>query len=154
MTAQTGRTVEKYIQVLLGDSSNSLIDLSAYVASAGGIGLKFDEVEVSAYSDAIKNFLTNRPSAPVTLTAPFDTVLNAQLASLNGVMTPRTFAVQLGIRHAWVSGEPVFGLQRTSTTSGYIVTSHMADMKTMIITATLQVFGPTAPGWGTAALTG
>ena len=154
MTAQTGRTHERFIQVLLGDNANALQDLSAYVASAGPIGLKFDTVNVEGYSDAVHNFLTGRPGAPITLTSPFDTVLNAQLATLNGVLTPRTFAVQFGIRHAWVAGEPVFGLQRTSTTSGYIVTSHLVDSKTMVITATLEVYGPTVPAWGTAALTG
>ena len=47
----TGRTNAKFIQFLLDNSSGILTDLTAYTKNVGSFGLKFDEQEVTAYSD-------------------------------------------------------------------------------------------------------
>lgn len=56
----------------------------------------------------------------------------------------------MGIRHAWEAGEPTFGIT-SSATSGYLFKDFTTDG--IKITATFNVFGPTAPDFATAAHT-
>ena len=150
MTAQTGRTNAKHITVKIGNSSDTPTDISAYVNSVGTVGKKYDSPDVTAFSDGIKNVVIGQPEAPIQIGGPFDTVLHALMITLNGVQTPRMLDIQVGIRHAWESGEPQFGITK-SATSGYFVTGYTPNLDNMTWTAQLNVFGPTSPDWGTAA---
>jgi hypothetical protein len=103
------------------------------------------------------------PDAPIEISGPFDTTAAAVspalsgshtvLSALNGATTPQTLDVQIGMRHAWESGEPQFGLTATAT-SGYIVTSYIPNPQEGTYTARLVLYpGSALPAWGTAAET-
>ena len=150
MAAQTGRTHAKHITVKLDNSGGTLTDITAYVNSIGTVGLTFDTVDVTAFSDGVKNIVIGQPTAPLTISGPFDTVSHAQMIAINGALTPLSLDIQIGIRHAWEAGEPQFGISQ-SATSGYLMHSYTVDMSANTWSAQLDVFGPTAPAWGTAA---
>lgn len=152
MTAQTGRTHSKWLTVLLNNSSGALTDLSAYVNTVGQFGLTYQTSDVTAFSDAIVNIVLGQPGAPITLGGPIDTVIITHFSNINGAVTPLSLDLRMGIRHSWESGEPQFGLTKSST-SGYLCSSFMVDPVANTWSATLDVFGPTAPAFGTGAET-
>lgn len=152
MTANTGRTNSKHIGVFLDNSSGTLTDITAYCNTVGTIGLTYDTQDVTAYSDGSKNIVIGQPSASLTIGGPFDTVIHAHMIAINGAVVPLTLDIRVGIRHAWEAGEPQFGIT-SSATSGYLCHSYVVDLNANTWTATLDVFGPTAPAWGTAAET-
>lgn len=152
MTANTGRTNSKHIGVFLDNSSGTLTDITAYCNTVGTIGLTYDTQDVTAYSDGSKNIVIGQPSASLTIGGPFDTVIHAHMTAINGAVVPLTLDIRVGIRHAWEAGEPQFGIT-SSATSGYLCHSYVVDLNANTWTATLDVFGPTAPAWGTAAET-
>ena len=152
MTANTGRTNSKHIGVFLDNSSGTLTDITAYCNTVGTIGLTYDTQDVTAYSDGSKNIVIGQPSASLTIGGPFDTVIHAHMIAVNGAVVPLTLDIRVGIRHAWEAGEPQFGIT-SSATSGYLCHSYTVDLNANTWSATLDVFGPTAPAWGTAAET-
>ena len=149
MTANSGRTNAKYIGFWLDNSSGTLTDLTAYTKSVGTVGLTYDEQDVTAYSDGVKNVTIGRADAPLSVVFQMDTVPFAHLIALSRV-TPLTLDVRFGIRQTWTSGEPVFGIT-SSATSGYLL-KDLTIIETEI-TATFSVFGPTAPDFATTAHT-
>ena len=150
MTANTGRTHAKHITVKLDNSGGTLTDISAYVNSIGTVGLSYESQDVTAFSDGVKNIVIGQPTAALTIGGPFDTVIHSHMIGINGAVTPLSLDIQIGIRHAWESGEPQFGIT-SSSTSGYLCTGYTVDMSANTWSATLDVFGPTAPAWGTSA---
>ena len=152
MTAQTGRTNARWLGVFLDNSSGTLTDLSSYISEVSQFGLTYDTTDVTAFADAVKNITIGKPGAPITLTGPLDTTLITHVSAINGVSTPLTLDLRMGIRHAWEAGEPQFGITSSSTV-GYLVTSFMVDWNNNKWTATLDVMGATAPAFGTAAET-
>lgn len=160
MAANTGRTSNRWTNFIIGDSSNVLRNIP--VDSINGVGLEHEEKDVSAFQDAIKNVLAGHPDMSIEITGPFDTSVAAAspslsgshtiLSALNGDNTPRTLDIQFGIRHAWESGEPQWGISR-SATSGVIVTKYTVNPNDGKYAATIKVFGSTAPAFGTAAET-
>jgi len=152
MTAQTGRTHAKHITVKLDNSSGTLTDITAYVNNIGTVGLTYDTQDVTAFSDGVKNIVIGQPEAPLTISGPFDTVIHAQMIAINGAVAPLSLDIQVGIRHAWEAGEPQFGIT-SSATVGYLCHSYTVDMQNNTWSAQLNVFGATAPAWGTAAET-
>lgn len=150
MAAQTGRTHAKHITVKLDNSAGTLTDITPYVNSIGTVGLAFDTQDVTAFSDGVKNIVIGQPAAPLTIGGPFDTVSHAQMIAINGTGTQLSLDIQIGIRHAWEAGEPQFGISQ-SATSGYLMHSYTVDMSANTWSAQLDVFGATAPAWGTAA---
>jgi hypothetical protein len=152
MTANTGRTHSKWLTVKVDNSAGTLTDLSAYVNTIGQFGLTYDTQDVTAFSDAVKNIVLGQPGAPLTLGGPIDTVIITHIAAINGAVTPLSLDLQMGIRHAWEAGEPQFGIT-SSATVGYLVSSFMVDPVANTWSATLDVFGATAPAFGTAAET-
>lgn len=152
MTAQTGRTHSKWLTVKVDNSSGTLTDITAYTNTVGQFGLTYDTQDVTAFSDAVKNIVLGQPGAPLTFGGPIDTTIITHMAAINGANTPLTIDIQMGIRHAWESGEPQFGIT-SSSTSGYLCTSFMVDPSANTWSATFDVFGATAPAFGTAAET-
>jgi hypothetical protein len=148
MTA--GRTHSKYITVKLDNSGGTLTDLTAYVNNVGTIGVTYDTQDVTAFSDGSKNIVIGQPAMPLTIGGPFDTVVHAHMIAINGVATPLSLDIQIGIQSAWDAGEPQFGIT-SSSTSGYLCHSYSVDPQANTWSAQLDVFGPTAPAWGTAA---
>jgi hypothetical protein len=149
MTAQSGRTNSKYISFYLDNSSGTLTDLTPYTKNIGTVGLTFEEQDVTAYSDGVRNVTIGRADAPLSITFQMDTVVYAHLIALNR-NTPLSLDIRIGIRHAWESGEPVFGIS-SSATSGYLLKD--LTMNDTDIMASFVVFGSTAPDWATTAHT-
>lgn len=153
MTVQTGRTVSRWVAFLFSDGS-AMRELA--VDTINGIGLTYSEVELTAFMDAIKGALPDTPDCAIDIAGPFDTTANgahAVLSAANGVITPRSLDVQVGIRHDWEDGEPQFGITATAT-SGFIVTDYQFDPATSKYTAKFRLIpGSSVPAWGTAAET-
>ena len=152
MTAQTGRTHAKHITVKLDNSGGTLTDITAYVNSIGTVGLTSDTQDVTAFSDGSKNVVIGHPMASLTIGGPFDTTSHAQMIAINGTGLPLSLDIQIGIRHAWEATEPQFGISM-SASSGYVMNGYTVDIAANTWQATLDVFGATAPAWGTAAET-
>lgn len=155
MAAQTGRTTQKWVAFLVDDSSGTLRNIP--VDSVNGVGLTYDEVELTAFTDAIKGVLPAHPDVTITITGPFDTTANTGshtvLSGIVGGTTPLSLDVQVGMRHAWESGEPQFGIT-SSATSGFLCTEYIPNVNEGKYSAKFRMYpGSTAPAWGTAAET-
>ena len=159
MTAQNGRTVNRYVDFRIGDSTNVLRSIP--VDSINGLDLSYEEVDVSAFQDPAKGALLGQPSIKISISGPFDTTTaqtagtlsgsHTVLSPLAGVNTPRTVDVQVGIGHAWEAGEPQFGISRTAT-SGFLVSKYSVDPGTGKYSADLVLMaGSALPAWGIAA---
>lgn len=155
MAAQTGRTVSKHTLVYLDDSGGTLRTFA--VDTINGLGLTYDENDLTAFADAIHGVLLGHPDFECTLEGPMDTTASTGshtvLSGVAGLNTPLAFDVRLGVRQAWESGEPQFGITGTSA-NGVLVASYQVDPSTMRYTAKLRMYsGSAAPAWGTAAET-
>jgi hypothetical protein len=159
MAAQTGRTVSKFTKFIIGDSGNVLRSIPINTLSV--VGVEYDERDLTAWQDAVKGALPDMPDAPIEFGGPFDTTAAAAvpalsgshtiLSALNGVQTPRTIDIQIGIRQTWEDGEPQFGISQ-SATSGYIVTKYTVDLSSMTYSAKAVLYpGSSLPAWGTTA---
>jgi len=161
MTVQTGRTVSKHVEVRIDDSGGTLRTIM--VDTINGLGLTYDVNDLTAFMDAIHGVLLGHPDFSCTLSGPWDTTAvqtvgtqsgsHTVLSAINGVNTPLAFGVFVGIRHAWESGEPVFGITGTAA-NGVIVTSYEVDLNAGKYTAGIRMYtGSAAPAWGTSAIT-
>ena len=74
------------------------------------------------------------------------------MAAIVGLSVPLSLDLRFGIRQAWLSGEPQFGIT-SSATVGYLCTSFNLDPSANAWTAQFDVFGATLPAFGTAAET-
>ena len=159
MAAQTGRTVSKHVDFRIHDSGGTMRSIP--VDSINGVGLNYDEHDQTALQDALKNVLFGHPDMSIDITGPFDTSVAASagtlsgshtiLSGINGGNTALSFDIQVGIRHAWESGEPQFGITASSG-NGVIVNNYTVDMSTMKYSANIRVIGGgELPAWGTAA---
>jgi hypothetical protein len=153
MTANTGRTSSKFVKVLIDDSGGNLREIP--VDSINGLGLTYDEQDLTAFMDAVKGALPGIPSFSCTIGGPFDTTANTGshtvLSGVSGGTTPLSFDVRIGILHTWEAGEPQFGIT-SSSTAGVLVRDYQVDLSSMKYSATIYMFpGSSAPGWGTAA---
>jgi hypothetical protein len=167
MAAQTGRTVAKWFKFQVDDSAGTLRDIP--VNSINGVGLTFEEIDLTAFQDAVKGALAGQPDFVLTVGGPFDN-LAAQAASgsaaaaalsgshtvlnaINGASTPLTFGCYFGVRHYWETGEPAFGITSTAT-NGAICFEYTVDPANMTYSAKFRMApGSAAPAWGTAAYT-
>ena len=149
MAAQTGRTNVKHIGVFLDNAAGTLTDISAYVNDIGQVGLSYESVDVTAFSDGVKNIVIGQPEALITIGGAFDSVMHVQAIAINGLADKiLSLDIQIGIRQAWEAGEPQFGIS-ASASSGYLMLNYTTNFVTW--SAQLNVFGPTAPEWGVAA---
>lgn len=155
MTANTGRTVNKYAEFIINDSGSTIRSLA--INSLNGVGLTYDEVtDVEAWGDAVHSALPGQPAAPITVGGPFDSTAttgsHVVLTGVCGAMTPLTLDCKFGVRHAW-DAEPQFGITATAD-NGYLCYSYILDPSTMTWTATFVPYpGSAAPAWGVAAET-
>ena len=161
MTANTGRTVSKWTTFLCDDSAGTLREIP--VDSINGVGLTYDETELTAFQDAIKGVLPAHPDCTITISGPFDTTAagtpptlsgsHTVLSAIVGGTTPLALDVRIGVRHTWEAGEPTFGITGTAT-AGFLCTDYQFDPSNGKYTAKFRVFpGSTAPVWATAAHT-
>src|SRR5512143_3269179 len=92
----TGRTVTKWTRFAVDDSAGAPREIP--VDSISPVGFVYDEVEGTAYQDAVKGYLANHPDAPIDITGPLDnSAVNVALAAsgvapalngAHGVLTP------------------------------------------------------------------
>ena len=162
MAANTGRTTSKWITFNVDDSAGTLRAIP--INSISVVGVVYDEQDVTAFQDAVKNALPNMPDAPIEISGPFDNTAAAAapalsgshtvLSGINGVSTtPLALGVKFGIRHDWESGEPVFGITG-SPANGYLCVSYTVNPNDMTYTAKFVCYpGSAIPAWGTTAIT-
>jgi hypothetical protein len=155
MGVQTGRTVGRYVTVHIDDSSSTLRQIP--VSSISGLGLTYEETELTAFQDAIKGVLNSTPDFSCTISGPFDTTANTGshtvLSGVVGLNVPLTFDVKLGMRQTYVEGEPQFGVTAT-TANGVLVTAYDVDPGAGTYTAKIRMAsGSAAPAWGVASET-
>ncbi len=163
----TGRTSTKWIRFLIDDSGSTLREVPVNKISV--VGLVYDEQDLTAWQDAVKTALSTWPDAPIEIDGPFTTDAaqaaggsgvapalsgsHTVLAPINGLQTPLTLDVRVGMRQYWTAGEPQFGIT-ASATDGYICTAYTVDPANMTYHAKFVLFaGSAAPAWGTAAET-
>ena len=139
----TGKTSARYIRV----SFNSQ-DISASVSDISGVGLDYEQQDVTAYSDGVKNFTLGHPSAEIDISGPLNntastgghTVFEA-IADAPYSQDSYTLTVQFGIRAAPTAGDPEF--EGEYLLQSYIVNGD-ATYTAHVVPATA-----TAPAWGT-----
>jgi len=154
MAAKTGRTTSKWVTFKVDDTGSSIRAIP--VNSMGAVGVTYEEIDVSAWQDAVRGGLPGMPSAEIEVSGPFDSTAttgsHTVLAGLAGGVTVLSLDVQFGIRQAW-DAEPQFGLTATGNT-GYLCTSYLVNPNDMTYTARFIPFpGSAIPAWGTAAET-
>lgn len=147
MTVQAGRTNIKFVGFWLDDSGGTLTDLTAYLKNPGTVGGQFETAAVEAVGDGSKNVVVGIPAYPLSIEFVWDSVVLAHLAALNPQI-PLSLDIRYGIRQTQVTGEPQFGITM-SATSGYVLTG-LTCSGVESITATFDVFGATAPAFGTS----
>lgn|SRR3990167_465764 len=153
MAANTGRTVSKWTKFLVDNASGTLTSIA--VDSINGVGLTYDEVDLTAFFDAIKGVLPNHPDVTIAITGPFDNTASTGnhivLSGIVGGVTPLSMDVQIGMRHAWESGEPQFGIT-SGAADGFLCTEYLVDPGAGKYSAKFRIYpGSAAPAWGTAA---
>ncbi len=170
MAVQTGRTVGKHAKVQLHDSGATFRDLP--VTSINGVGLTYPEVDVTAIQDAVAGMLNGQPDYTLELSGPFDTraaqsaSAKATVSALSGShtvlydlpddLTPLGFAIYIGMRQTWVTGEPCFGLSATTGVggNGILCMNYNVDPIASTYTATFRMSpGSAVPAWGTDVFT-
>jgi hypothetical protein len=114
----TGRTSSKWVDVIVHDSGGTLRSIP--VDSVNGVGLVFEEHDVTAFQDAVRNVLPGHADLTIEITGPFDTSALAAAGTLSGSHTvlkdivggntPLSLDIQIGIGAAWSSGDPQFGI--------------------------------------------
>lgn len=161
MAVQTGRTNKKFCDFQMGDSAGTMRSIP--VDTINGLALTYDEQDLTAFIDAIHGVLTGWPNMTLTIAGPWDTTAAAAAGSLsgshtvlnvtNGLAVGLSLNIEVGMRHAWVSGEPTFGITHT-TTAGVIVTDYGVDINNGKFTAKIRhLTGSTACAWATVAYT-
>lgn len=166
MAAQTGRTATKFVRFVVDDSAGTLREVPVNDISV--VGFKYDEMDTTAFQDAVKNALPGQPDAKIEISGPWDSSAavaasgsavapalsgsHTVLSGINGAYTPLSLGVYFGVRHYWETGEPVFGVS-SSATSGYLCTEYTVNPNDMTYKAVFVVYPGTTPAWGTAAIT-
>ena len=161
----TGRTVTRWTRFAVDDSAGAPREIP--VSSISPVGFTSDEVEVTAYQDAVKTYLAGHPDAPIEVSGPFDNSPAAALAAsaaaptlsgshtvLSGVYglgVPLGLWIGFGIRTYWTTGDPAFGVVAPSATSGYLCTKYTVEGE--MYTARFVPYPGTVPAWGTAIIT-
>lgn len=144
----TGKTNARYIKVLLDDSGGTARDISASVDNISGTGLRFDQTDVTAYSDGVHNFTLGHPEAEIDLSGPFNNVATTGAHTILATIIDApysqdtyTLTVQIGIRAAAAGGDPEFEGE-------YLVTDYTVNGDGTW-SAHLVPGSATVPAWGT-----
>jgi hypothetical protein len=159
MTSLTGRTTFKWTTLYIGDTADTLRAIP--INSLSAVGVTYDEVDLTAFQDAVKGNLPAMPDAPLDFGGPWDTSAAASvpalsgshtvLSALNGLSVPRSVDIRFGIRAAAEADSPQFGISK-SATSGYIITKFIVDPSTGMYSArAVLIPGSALPAWGVTA---
>ena len=125
----------------LDNAAGTLVDISTYIDSVGGIANTTDMAETTTFGATSKTFQgTLRNGDTISISGKWDSALNTQLVALLGLATSSTFEYHPAGTTAGlpkVSGE--------CFVASYEVSSAVADLVTF--SASLQITG--AVTWGT-----
>jgi hypothetical protein len=168
----TGRTVTKWTRFAVTDHDGSAREIP--VDSISPVGFTYDEVDLTAYQDAVKGYLANHPDATIDITGPFDDSAEVGLAAstlaptLTGSHTVLSLVgtagwtaakitmglwIAFGVRGYWTAAvDPVFGVVAPSLTNGYVCTKYVVEGSKY--SARFVPYPGTVPAWGTAILVG
>jgi hypothetical protein len=160
----TGRTVTRWTRFAVDDSAGTAREIP--VDSISPVGFTSDEVEVTAYQDAVKTYLAGHPDAPIEVSGPFDNSAAAAVAAsglaptlsgshtvlsgIYGLGTPLALWIGFGIRGYWTTGDPAFGVATAGAAQGYLCTKYTVEGEKY--TARFVPFPGTVPAWGTALI--
>ena len=156
MGVQTGRTVQEYTKLLIGQAAGSMYDMK--IDSLGDLGFTYDEQDMSSWSDALHGVLVGKPDFKLDFGGPVDNTATSGPSTLLrgwvGQMTCLSFDVQIGVRHDWVSGEQQYGLTGAITgNSGIMITAYSESGGKYKATMRLIAGSAVVPAYGTAAET-
>ncbi len=160
----TGRTVTKFWRIGIDDVNGVVREVPFDTISP--VGFQYDEVELTAWQDAVKGYLTAHPDAAIDFGGPFDTSAavgfsattvapalsgsHTVLYPINGLQTPLAFGIMIGIRAYWAAGDPVFGIVTASATAGYLLTKYTVDGEKY--SARVVPFPGCTPAWGSTII--
>ena len=144
--------VERSFLIQVDDSGGTARDLSTGLvrASISGIGLIYEEADMTGVSDGVVNFLTNHPSSTISATFHLDdTATTGAFTVLKGIEggAAGTLTCQFGQSGAApTSGDPEWEGE-------YIFTGMQVsfDGGKAVIAGTFVPGSATAPAWGTVA---
>lgn len=156
MTAQTGRTVQDFVSLKIGSAASDMQVM--LIDSLEDVGLDYPEVEMSAFTDAVKGVLIGKPDFTLEFSGPTDCTASTGTSTLLrtwvAAQTLLSFDVQMGIRHAWEATEPQFGYTAViSSNSGVTVTSYKENGAKYTARIRMIAGSAAAPAWGSAAET-
>jgi len=148
----TGKTNAKHIRVKMDGVGGTVRDISRAVSNISGVGLEFNESDVTGYSDGVINFTLGQPKSELEITGPLDNTAVAADPSHSGPhivftsivgdeSTTYTLTAQFGIKAAPAAGDPKF--------SGEYICSRYKMNGDGTYTARLVPSGTTAPAYGT-----
>ena len=124
----------------LDNAAGTLVDLSAFIDSVGGIANTTDMAETTSFGSASKTFQgTLRNGDSISISGKWDSVLNTQFVALLGLATSSTFEYSpAGLTSGLpkVSGE--------CFVASFEVSSAVADLVTF--SASLQITGAVTHG--------
>src|SRR5512146_362768 len=129
MAAQTGRTIPAFTVLKLGSAASDMQDMK--IDNLGDLGLDYEEVDMSAWSDAIKGALVGKPDFSLDFGGPVDNTATTGPSTLlrTWIAAPYTllsFDVQIGVRHAWEANEQQFGFTGViASNQGAILTRYV-----------------------------
>jgi len=159
----TGRTVGKYFKFQIKDAGGSMRDIP--VSTCGGVGVTYEEIDVSALQDVLKGGLAGQGSVGITITGPLDTTAavtasasteapalsgsHTVLPGINGNNVGRSAGFYIGIHGYWTATtDPVFG-----GVGSFIVSDYTVDMAAGTYSANIMYKArATVPAWGVAAI--
>jgi hypothetical protein len=162
-----GRTTTKWIRFGTNVADNSAREIP--IDSLSPVGFSYDEVDVTAWQDAVKGYLRNHPDCPIDITGPFDTsalvglAASATAPTLSGshtvlaVISAPTFNhpvglwIAFGTQGYWTTAVDVtFGIIAATPTSGYICTKYVVEGEKY--SASFKPYPGTIPLWGNTIL--
>ena len=160
----TGRTVTRWTRFAVDDSAGAPREIP--VDSISPVGFTSDEVEVTAYQDAVKTYLAGHPDAPIEITGPFDNSVVAAVAAsglaptlsgshtvlsaIYGLGVPLALWIGFGIRGYWTTGDPAFGIATAGAANGYLCMEYTVDGEKY--SARFVPFPGSVPAWGTTLI--
>lgn len=137
------------ITIMIDDSGGSPQNVSTDVESID-IPDEYDEVDMTGFTDGAHNSTAGLPAFPVEITGMFNPAANSLyqvLKGIKGVKSGHTLTVQVGQGAAPTTGDPEFEgefwcqkMNLSAQPGGKIG-----------VTASMRVYGATAPAWGTVA---
>lgn len=140
----TGKTTSQYVKFIYNSQT-----LDCSITGADGIGIAYDETDVTGLCNAIKEALPGQGTVAINLSGNFSntatTGTHTVLSALNGNSTGATLTIQIGIRAAATGGDPEFEVTNVGVFN-YLVSPSGGNVTW---TASLRPLPGATAAWGT-----